>query len=554
MSVIPPPSKRDGPDTRRQWQLLLLVVLAVTALRLIYLIAICPFELVADEAHYWDWSRRVSLSYYSKGPGVAWAIGASTSLFGHSEWAVRLPAAISGLVLMLASARLAMAGAVSPMRAAWFSVFAILCVPAYQAIAILMTIDGWYVALWAVSCWLAWEVWRRLHAGRNAVAAAVALAAALGIGFLFKYTIVLLLPGLLLFLVLRRRSLQNATSLLPLIALGSVIFALTISPVVLWNWQHDWPTVRHLLGHLGVAGGDIAPRHSDGWTWSPMWTLELIGSQIGMIGPMLILGGVVAWHCVTKRRRDGQLEDQDVFLMCCAAPILVFHLALSFMTDVEGNWPIAGYVTICVLVARSAGSELDRYRSQVQSWRADGAQDRRGLFRRKPETIFQVLWHWSVGYGAGAAVLLVILPLVASAPLVGRFVPVDRFAGQRALAEQIEGMRRDIEESSGRQTHVAAARYGQASLLAFYLPGQPVVFSAESSTGGRKSSYDFFRDTDLNRPDLTGDSFILIGATLSRWQRGMQFDRLTQVSESIPAYAGIDYAGMQSDDTKEQAP
>src|SRR4029453_13302173 len=48
--------------------------------------------LSGDEAHYWDWSRQLDLSYYSKGPLVAYLIRASCSLFGDTMWAARLPA------------------------------------------------------------------------------------------------------------------------------------------------------------------------------------------------------------------------------------------------------------------------------------------------------------------------------------------------------------------------------------------------------------------------------------------------------------------------------
>ena len=55
----------------------------------------CP----PDEAHYWDWSRHLDWSYYSKGPLVAWLIRASCELFGPLSvaadgdlLAVRLPA------------------------------------------------------------------------------------------------------------------------------------------------------------------------------------------------------------------------------------------------------------------------------------------------------------------------------------------------------------------------------------------------------------------------------------------------------------------------------
>src|ERR1700733_12582303 len=48
-----------------------------------YLTHNCPIDLSGDEAQYWDWSRHLDLSYYSKGPLIAYLIRASCSLFGE---------------------------------------------------------------------------------------------------------------------------------------------------------------------------------------------------------------------------------------------------------------------------------------------------------------------------------------------------------------------------------------------------------------------------------------------------------------------------------------
>src|SRR6185503_11126201 len=83
-------------------------ILAATILRLLYLACDCPLDLAPDEAHYWDWSRHLDWSYYSKGPLVAWLIRLSCELVGPwSEratgsltFAVRLPAVVCGTLLL----------------------------------------------------------------------------------------------------------------------------------------------------------------------------------------------------------------------------------------------------------------------------------------------------------------------------------------------------------------------------------------------------------------------------------------------------------------------
>src|SRR5205823_10067183 len=79
-------------------------VIALTAVRLTLL---GTTDLHFDEAHYWMWSERLAPAYFSKGPGVAFAIRASTAVFGASEFGVRffsplLGAATSLLLFYLA--------------------------------------------------------------------------------------------------------------------------------------------------------------------------------------------------------------------------------------------------------------------------------------------------------------------------------------------------------------------------------------------------------------------------------------------------------------------
>src|SRR5207247_7464970 len=61
----------------------------IAALTLIRLSMLGSTDLEFDEAHYWMWSERLAPGYFSKGPGIAFAIRASTMLFGPTEFGVR---------------------------------------------------------------------------------------------------------------------------------------------------------------------------------------------------------------------------------------------------------------------------------------------------------------------------------------------------------------------------------------------------------------------------------------------------------------------------------
>ncbi|RYG37216.1 MAG: glycosyl transferase, partial [Burkholderiales bacterium] len=76
---------------RRDPTLCAAVVIATLVLLRIAVVIATPMEIGPDESQYWRWSRTLDFGYYSKPPLIAWIIAASTSVFGDSEWAIRLP-------------------------------------------------------------------------------------------------------------------------------------------------------------------------------------------------------------------------------------------------------------------------------------------------------------------------------------------------------------------------------------------------------------------------------------------------------------------------------
>src|SRR5207244_3550583 len=136
--------------------LAVLLVFASAILRLLYLASHCPLDLAPDEAHYWDWSRHLAWSYYSKGPLVAYLIRAgctiagswSVSVTGSEMLAVRLPAVLCGALLLVSMYMLTRQ--VYKSEALAFAVVALgLTLPTVAAGASLMTIDAPYTCCWA---------------------------------------------------------------------------------------------------------------------------------------------------------------------------------------------------------------------------------------------------------------------------------------------------------------------------------------------------------------------------------------------------------------------
>jgi len=534
------------PAARDRGQAALWLILAVTLARLLFLF-VSPYELSADEAQYWDWSRRLELSYHTKGPGAAWTIAASTHLLGVSEFAVRAPAALVAAVMMLALAALArrIAGAPVAGRAAFMSVLVALCIPAYHAAALLMTIDGPMLACWAVAALAAWNIAvdapppggtadAPTSKTRKHLAWGAALGISLGVGFLFKYTILLAGAGLLLFIFLTRA--RRTRSALPPLVIAAILFAACIGPVILWNAQRRWPTVAHLLGHLGLAGSDLPAAAASSRAYSPLWTLEYLGVLIALAGPIVLAmilavrAGLKAPSAAPASAEQRHLRAGALLGLCGAAPVLLAYLVASFFTDIEGNWPIGAWVTLIPVTGAFAVTAMDDHRARIARWNAQTTDKRRraGFLRRKPETPFQLSLHWGLSVGVVGAIGMMLIGPVSRAPLVGPLIPFSRIDGARYLAAAVDRQREALAAQTDAVPFVVGSRYTHSALLAFYCDGRPSVYCAGSRLGDRRSAYDDFPDTDLADPGLLSRPAVLVDAgrhaSPDRWLRALRFD------------------------------
>ena len=542
------PVTRDVPRAvQLSLHLATLLILLVLAARLVYLRWLSPWELVADEAHYWEWSRRLDWSYYTKGPGVAWVIWLSTKIIGTSEFAVRAPSAIAAALTAMIGARFAADAADPRDRAPLYVALCLLLTPALISFAQLMTPDVFCATGWIAVTWLLFRAVRPSVTPRATVAYLCAAGFTLGLTCLFKYTALLLLPGLLLFLWVERRRLAFNRSLVVGALGGSVLFAVAISPIVIWNITRGWPTLAHQIGRLRLPGGDESVR----WNWSPLWFLEFAGAQIALLGGV---GAVLlVWSIYRERRwrRQNALDDTRAIagslLLCSSTPLLAFYLVLSMFRQTQGNWAIAGYSTLMTFVGIVAADAMRDHRERVAAWRAlPPPRPRSGRFSRRPETGFQVAWHWFLGIGVVSAIALAAGPSLASLPGLRKIEPLRR-AALRASGAKSEGFAiadlLDRPSVAARPPLLIADRYQQASLIAFYTPGHPRVYSAASLMGSRRNAYDFFDDTKLSDPDIVGRDALLFGANRAEWSGVLLFATIERVPNRRNTFLITDFRG-----------
>lgn len=565
------------------WRIALALVAAVTAARFVFLL-ISPVGLAADEAHYWDWSRTPEWSYYSKGPGIAATIAASTAVFGSTEFGVRFFAPVCGGLLALAAGLLGRQAFPGVPNVAAYAAGVVLCLPIMHGLGLMMTIDPPYLVCWSGACvaYLAWRD-RLIHAGKNdgeirgtpprLLALAAAFGLAVGVGFLYKYTALLLVPCAVLAALLERRSLGLTIGrALPSAATAAAVIAACTLPVAIWNMQHDWLTVRHLMGHLGLPGGDMAVSGGGGaadeaggvivdTTLDAIGQIGLyIGGQLALAGPIALLGVVSTVAVVRRCRRDGASDapsGADVPLLCFAWPIFVLYLGVALFTEPEGNWPVAGWVALSALVARELADAMPIHKARVRTWKAGTRRERLGFFRRKPESIVQITWHASMAVGATTFVGTLLIVPANRLPIIGDLVPLHRLNQGRDLAAAIgpayQAFTGETRAEGRGEPLVIAARYTSAAWLAFYLPENPRVSSAAKYRGDRASAYDVFDQTRLDDPGLIGRPAFIVGGSPEGWERsGIGFEGLElRATEPRRTYTAEAFLGVRAGTTSD---
>ena len=200
-------------------------------------------QLHPDEAYYWLWSRNLDIGYYDHSPLVAYFIWFTTLLSKAEVW-VRLSGTVVTLITSYLTWQLAIQLFAS-IRIAAGSVMLFNVYPLTTMGMIVMTPDIPVILFSALTIYLFWQV---MCSSKTWLW--YALGAAFGLALLSKYTAILLLPCLFLYLLLTedRRWLKTIHPYLA--ALTGMLFFM---PVVYWNSQHDWVSFAFQFGH-GLGG------------------------------------------------------------------------------------------------------------------------------------------------------------------------------------------------------------------------------------------------------------------------------------------------------------
>ncbi len=423
------------------------LVAALTVMRLIYASSI---ELRTDEAYYWTWSKESVLSFLDHPPMIAWFIRFGTAIFGDTNLGVRFAGIVAMLVMQLLLADIVWR-VTRDVRAI---VLALLMPEAALYYGLLMAKVAPDVALIPFAVAMLWAL-VRLDESKDA---RWWLAAGLfaGLALLSKFTVVMLLPAVLAFMLVpdwRRRWIVS-----PYPWLAALIALLVFSPVLIWNYQHDWASFRFQF-----------VRATADYPLSLRTVGEFIGMQFGLVGfillPVLLLAlALTAWRGYRRGDAVAILLSTSVIV-----PFLYFF-SKSLTLRVGDTWPMFMWP------AGFAAAAINVVMLQREGWSARMIRS-------------TVSWNRAAIVSGIAFVVLVFLYYVA-APwnFIGRTDPIGGEAGYEKVVERVQA---ELQRTGA--TWIATTDYRTYAMLRWYFRDRVPVIQINE-----RGRFMGFRDPGMN--------------------------------------------------------
>lgn len=405
------------------------LIIYLFILRLVYLGV--P-GLIPEEAYYWNYAQHLDWGYLDHPPMVAWMIAAGTAIFGHSEVGVRAGSLASWLVMLTFGVLLARD--LYGRRAAIFTALLLSALPYFFGVGILATPD---VFVTTASAGALFYLARALLRGGQGSWFGVGVC--LGLGLLSKYTIVLLIPSALAFMLFDPGARRWLRSPWPYVALG--LACLIFFPVIVWNARHDWVS--------------FAFQTSRRLQEASRFSLHvLLGDLLFLLTPTGLLAAVT----IIRRKVDlaSPADDDPVdaarrrrFLFCfLLVPVGIITL-FSLTHEPKLNWTGPSWLVVLPAVAGLMTGAP--------------ATSPRGFIARLQRMWMPTIVTCVLLYGILFHYLVLGFPAVPYPGFVGDI------AGWRQLREKLAAVESALELRAGsRPLMVGMDRYNIASELAFY--------------------------------------------------------------------------------------
>jgi len=427
---------------KKDRKLLFLFVAAISIFRMIYVNFV---PLVPQEAYYWKYAKNLALSYFDHPPMAAYTIAFFTWLGGDHVFFIRLGSILFSMGLMFLMYAITVR-LFDNEKWALTSIIIINCSVLFSIGATIITPDVPFLFFWALIIYFLirlkdsqhWKWWYFAGIG-------------LGLALLSKYTAILIVPGIFIYILLSRSQRRWLLTVHPYLAI--LLALIVFTPVILWNYQHDWASFMFQSSRR-FSGMNRLRLDFFG---------QLIGSQLGMLTPYIFFFVLVGWFNAGKKSFTERNEKYSLLFWISLPVYLVFTVS-SFRSLVKMNWMAPAYVSSIIAGIAWLQSANSRWSNRFKKW-------------FKPGIVFGLI----------IVIFMHLLPLVPLFPIRKG----DTWTGWKELSKRVL----EIKYEMGDDTFIFGHEYKIPSEITFYTPNHEETHSGEI-IGEKGLQYSYWTNID----------------------------------------------------------
>jgi hypothetical protein len=296
-------------------------ILITATLTLLRLVVAPMFGLGVDEAHYVLYAKHLSLSYFDHPPLVGWTHALFFYTIGTNEFLGRLPAILLFIATSLLCYRFTLR--LGSKRQALLAVLGLNSSFLLTGLGLMLLPESLLLPIAFGLVLVVWDLEQSPDTKQYLL-----LGLVLGLAGLSKYTAILFVPPLALYLIVKRR---YDLALNPRLVLGALVALLLIAPVIIWNVQNDFASFRFQSGHV------VGTRE-----FSLPALVASFGSQFGAYSPPLFCIAFYGLYRSLRSRAGKALLPGLV-----AAAVFIFFLYASLFKFSLPHWSAVFYA-LCI--------------------------------------------------------------------------------------------------------------------------------------------------------------------------------------------------------------
>jgi hypothetical protein len=318
-----------------------------------------------DEAYYYLYVLHPDWSYFDHPLLVALSTGLGPWLTGEvSQFTIRMGTLLlytGALIFLYLTSATLFSTQVATLTLAIATV-----IPIFQVgFGVLTVPDTPLMFFWAATLYVAAVEFFRVPESYRPSYRLVLISVLVGLACLGKYHGFILGFGLIGFCLTSDR--HRSAFLSPWMGLGLGMFCVTLSPMLMWNWQRDWVSFRFqsgravprdqydplaLLGTFLLGVAYLFPTFG-----FPLWwvTLRQAGKQI-----------MQPWR--RKSEIDLNLHSKQRFILWMSLPVILVFTLIGGYQQILPTWPMPGFWGATLLLGYQASLWQKQAPRAVQRW------------------------------------------------------------------------------------------------------------------------------------------------------------------------------------------